>query len=252
VQVAIATPTPSLVAVPATQPAPVVATASDALDRQISKRLKDNPLDVAAHLDQQLLMLLRDQTVPDLSSLAMLPTDDRETISALMDCLANYRSGAQSGDNVALTKKVRPILDLADRIRTRADLAVPVVEFCSEVTAFGRYTPMPATFTAKHDHPAVIYCEVENFSSRLDDSRQWQTRLVQAMQIYNDHGISVWQEPQHTVVDTARTRRHDFFLARKIRIPSLPAGRYTLKVTITDSQAQRIAEGTAGLELTAE
>jgi hypothetical protein len=248
-QVAIAVPTPA----PASQPAPVIAAPTgDALDRQIAKRLKDNPLDVAAHLDQQMLMLLRDQSVPDLSSLAMLPSDDRETISALMDCLANYRSGAQNGDNIVLTKKVRPLLDLADRIRTRADLAVPVVEFCSEVTAFGRYTPMVAAFIAKQDHPAIIYCEVENFSSRLDDQHEWKTSLTQSMQVYNDHGISVWQDPQHTVVDSSRTRRHDFFLARRIRIPALPAGRYTLKVTITDSQAQRLAEGTQSMELTAE
>jgi len=45
-------------------------------------------------------------------------------------------------------------------------------------------------------------------------------------------------------VDHARAKRHDFFLARMVKLPrNLTAGSYTLKVTIVDQQAQRMAEG---------
>ena len=43
------------------------------MEARLAKRVKDDPRDVATHLEYQLLMFLKDQPLPDLNALATLP-----------------------------------------------------------------------------------------------------------------------------------------------------------------------------------
>jgi hypothetical protein len=263
-------PTEAAAAPPARSPAgPVMASVQqpivrplvlpadpNSLEQRLLQRTIDNPTDAAAHLEYQVHRFVTDEPVPDLTSLAGLPTEDREIVSALMDGLSTFRSGLRADGNMLSAQKVRPLLEMADRIRGQADLSVPRAALCSEVRQFGVYKEiMPARFAAGRVHDVILYCEVANFASQQNADAMWETRLSYEAVLYTEaeQGLPVDQHKPQVVPDQSRTRRHDFFLVDKIRLPAnLTIGRYLLKVTIIDQLSNRIAETTVPLQIVAK
>lgn len=238
-------------ATPATK-SPSVASVTDQLDQKLSTRVREYPRDTATQLEYQLLQFLRDEPVPELTSIASLPSEDRELLTALLDGLSNFRSGLRAEANMLQSKKVAPLLEMADRFRSLGELTVPTAVLCTKVDAFGVYEPMqPAQFTTGANNEAVLYCEVANFSSQLNSARQWETRLKHEAVVYNETGLNVWTAKADTVSDLSRNRRHDFYVVRRLRPPPLPVGRYLLKVTVTDLQMSRVAEATVPIQVVA-
>jgi hypothetical protein len=219
-------------------------TGSDnALTSRLLQHVQEFPTDLAGHLDLQLMRFLRDETVPQLEGLSGLSSEDREILSALLDGLSNFRTGLRADPNQLNSRKVRPLLELADRIRGSAELTVPTVCLCSEVRGFGQYEPMDANLKSGQDNPAILYCEVENFSSQQNDKLLWETKLSQEVVLYTETGFPVWRDKGAIPVDQARNRRHDFYVYKRITLPkTLAPGRYVLKVSIVDEQAKRVAE----------
>ncbi len=237
------------------QPRPLAA--SDDLAQRFAQQVKDYPQDVAAHLDWQLMQFLQGQSVPQLQSLSTLPAEDREILSALLDGLSNFRGAMRADNTMLFSQKIRPILETAERLRTQADLSIPVVALCTDVKGFGVYEPInPPRFEAGREHKVVVYCEVENFSSILDEQKRWQTKLKQDVVLYTEQGgDEAWHDTTFArpIVDYSRNRRHDFFIVKMIKLPAtLTIGRYLLKVTVKDEQMNRIAENTTSLQILAQ
>lgn len=228
--------------------------APDGLEQRLAKRAQDNPRDIASQLDYQLYELLDDESSPQLASISSLPNEDRELVAALVDGLNNFRTTVRQDNNMLLSKKIRPILDMADRIRSQADLNVPTVVLCKRVDGFGKYEPIdPPRFPAGRDNPAIVYCEIQNFESHLNDHRQWETKLTQSVTLFTETGMLAWKDKPRPVSDECRNRRHDFFLYDLVKLPAnLSIGRYLLKVTIVDLTANRVAESTVPLEIVAQ
>jgi hypothetical protein len=224
------------------------------LEASLARNLRDYPKDIWAQFDFQLLQFLKDKPVPQLDLLAKLTNEDRELLTAVMDGLANFRNAVRSDNNMLMSRKVRPILELADRVRAQADLIIPTLSLCTKVDGFGVYEPVePARFTAMKEHPIIVYCEVENFSSHLNEKKMWETKLSQEVVLYTETGLPVWQDKTENIPDLARNRRHDFFVVKKTRFPgNITIGRYLLKVTIVDQQASRVAEATVPVVFVAQ
>lgn len=250
---------------PATQPSdraetarlnlPAESAKEDDLLGKLSARVREYPRDAAAHLEYQLLQFLRDEPVPDLGAIAALPSEDRELLTTLLDGLANFRNGLRADANMLQSKKVSPLLELSDRLRSQGELSIPVAALCSDVKLFGVYEPLePARFTAGgKDNKAILYFEVANFSSQLNAEKKYETRLKQEAVLYAEAGLAVWRDKEDTVVDKSRNRRHDFFIADIVKLPeTLPMGRYLLKVTVTDLHVNRVAEATVPVEIVAQ
>lgn len=237
-------------------PAAATEMPGDPTLRKLAQRVKEYPRDVAGHFDYQLLRFVQDQPVPDMNSIASLPAEDRELLTALLDGLSNFRTTVRADNNLLLSKKVRPILELADRVRAQADLTIPMVALCTRVDGFGRYEPIESPrLTAGQEHPVILYCEVENFSSQLNDKRMWETRLTQESVLYTETGLPIWPEKAKSteLIDATRQRRHDFFVATRLQLPAnLTIGRYLLKITIIDSQVKRVAEATVPIVVVAK
>jgi hypothetical protein len=234
---------------------PIAASAGADTAARIVNRARDFPADPAAQVDDQLAKYLRDETVPDMATLAGLAPEDREMVGAMMDALSNFRSQLRAENNMLFSKKVQPLVELSDRLRSQAELGVPTVALCRGVHAFGVYEPMdPARFIAGVQQEAIVYCEVENFLSQPNDRNLYETRLTQSIVLYAEaSGVAAWTPSKDTIVDQARRRRHDFYLAKRIMLPpNLSIGRYLLKVTIEDQQAHHIAENTTPLEIVAQ
>jgi hypothetical protein len=238
-------------------PAPVVKKPTLPEDASLAailaKRVKENPRDLAAQLDYQLYQFTLGQSVPQLAPLAPLPTEDREVVAAVMDALSNFRTSAQNDANQLLSKKIRPLVELGDRLKAQADLTVPTLLLCRRVDGFGVYDPIePAEFPQGREVPVILYCEVANFSSQKADGKQWETTLSHSATLYKESGVPVWSDKTTNVTDHSRNRRHDFFIVKMMHLPStLPAGRYVLKVTVVDRQSNRIAEGSTTLTIVA-
>jgi hypothetical protein len=231
-----------------------MSASSTGLSDKFATRVRDYPRDVSAHLEYQLLQFLLDEQVPQLTVLAALPNEDRELVTAVLDGLTLFRNTLRSDNNMLLSKKIRPLIDMSDRLRSQADLTIPTVALCKSVEGFAKYDPIdPARFAAGAEHKAIVYCEVANFMSNLNDKHQWETRLRQELVLYMESGVPVWNDRTDTIVDTARNRRHDFFINKRIVIPgNLAVGRYLLKVSIIDEQANRVAEQTVPIVIAAK
>jgi hypothetical protein len=232
-----------------TSPRPTAAPKNDTsagdLDLTITRNLHENPKETWAQLDYQLLQFLKDKPTPQLEAMGNLSNEDRELVAAIMDGLSNFRNGIRADGNMLMSRKVRPFIELADRLRAQADLTIPTLALCSVVDGFASYTPIEPRFIAMKENKVIVYCEVENFASHLNDKKMWETKLSQEMVLYTETGLPVWQVKAQTIPDLARNRRHDFYLINKTAFPpNLTVGRYLLKVTVVDQQASRVAEAT--------
>jgi hypothetical protein len=242
---------------PATRPTAfdsAMAPTGSGLGERLATRIRDYPRDVSGHLEYQLMQLLLDQQVPQLAALAALPTEDREMVSAVIDGLVMFRNTLRADNNTLLSRKIGPLLEMADRLRTQADLSIPTVALCRSVRGFGDYDAIePARFAAMTEYKVILYCEVANFSSGLNDQQQWETVLKQEMVLYTEQGVPVWSDKTESIKDLARSRRHDFFVNKRITIPrNLTIGRYLLKVTIVDVHANRVAEASVPVVIAAQ
>src|SRR4051794_22019680 len=104
-----------------------------------------------------------------------------------MDLLSNLRTTLPSDENVLFGKKIRPPVDLADRLRGQAELSIPTIALCNRVNNFGNYEPFEKDrFVAGKAHDVVVYCEVENFSTQLNDKKMWETRLNEEIVLYTE------------------------------------------------------------------
>jgi len=262
-QIALATPAPKRSDVPQIVPEgeDFVAPAgphetpadSDQLLQQLSGKIKDNPRDLAAQLDYQLMQFLRGEQVPQMKAIGGLPSEDREVVTALLDGLSNFRSNVRNDSNQMLSQKIRPLVEMADRLRSQADLTLPNAALCTRVDGYGVYEPITPRFAAGKDHVAIVYCEVENFSSQMGDKKQWETKLSNECILYTETGMVAINDTSKSILDRSRNRRHDFFIVKKVKFPStLPMGRYVLKISVTDEQSNRVAETTIPVQIGAE
>ncbi|MDW8261561.1 MAG: hypothetical protein RMJ35_03470 [Phycisphaerales bacterium] len=220
---------------------------------RLSRRIRENPRDIASHLDYQLLLFVRDEQVPNLAAIAPLPQEDRELVTAVLDGLSNLRSTLRRDANLLIAEKIAPLVELAERLKTGAELTVPTMVLARRVEGFGRYETMDPRLIANRETPAIVYCEIENFSSQLNADQQWETNLSMEVVLFSEMGQQVFQDLPAKITDTSRTRRRDFFVRKLIKFPSnLTIGRYVLKVTMVDLQSNRVAETSLPLQVVAQ
>ena len=238
---------PSTVVPPSSAVVPVAPPAE--LPQKFDAKARTAPSDFVAQTDAQIARVLAGQrTAPE--NLSALEPEDRDLVLGLADGIANFRALAQRDPNALPTKKIRPLLDMADRLRAKADLSIVNPSVVTRVRGFGSYDPiLPLRLPAGIAHKPALYYEIENFSSRIDDKGLYRTNLRQDVVIYDAGGASVWEWPSEPVVDLCRRQRHDLYFAKIVRTPiNLSAGSYTIKITLTD--AERMAEASLPLVIT--
>jgi hypothetical protein len=227
---------------------------SDELERKLAQKIKDDPRDVAAQLDYQLLEFVKGRATPDMTAVAGLTAEDREIVTSILDGLGNFQSQVTTDNNMLLVRKIQPLLEMADRLRSESDLTISSIQLCTKVDSYGKYTLADPHYKAGQENPVIVYTEISNFTSELDDAHLWQTKLSQQAILYTETGVPVWPEKStaEPVIDQCHNRRHDFFVANVVRLPAtLSPGHYLLKVTVTDQLADRVAEATTPLDIAA-
>jgi hypothetical protein len=225
-------------------PASTPEVSGDALEQRLRQQAHDRPRDPLAQLDWGLFCMLKGNSTGGFAAVAFLPDRDRELVSSLIDGIGNFRSFLRSDSDPMFSKEIGPLLDMADRLRSQANLDIPVIALCKKVDAFGQYQPIDGEHLPYgRATEAIVYCEVENFVPRLDEKQLWETRLTQHAVLYSASGAEVWSDEVKTVADVCRNRRRDFFIYDVVKLPpTLPPGEYTLKVTVEDQNANKFAD----------
>lgn len=240
--------------------------AADALERdrvrelvvELSKELYRD----AAHADMPLreLFLIAATTLvsPDRAlnaeAIPGLTPREREILrefQTFFTSLGETLDGAADAEQ-AITSAIE---QLRAGLRTEPQLNLGTVALCTRVGGFGDFDQFDKyAFLAHSQQQAIVYIEIENFTSELNQRNEWVTELSQQLTIYSDRdGIPVWREDWQSATDRTRNKRTDFFVVQLITLPQpLSVGRYHLKVRVRDERSGAEAEASVPFEMVAD
>ena len=125
---------------------------------------------------------------------------------------------------------------------------------CRDVGGFGIYDPFTGHQFPRKSMPLIqVYAELAHFAPQMEDAR-YVMRFSEELALLNANDESeVWKQHPVMSTDTSRSRKRDFFLAHYLRIPrSVEAGKYKVRVTITDQTTGAKAVGTTPIVITDE
>jgi hypothetical protein len=142
----------------------------------------------------------------------------------------------------------RHLQQAAVKLTQSTPLAVRNLTFCSEVSSFGVYKPMP-TQTFKPGQQLLLYAEVENFMSEATD-KGYRTTLGSRWELLDNRGNRVAGEDFGSTEELCRNVRRDFFVRYFLKLPKpLPAGQYTLVLAVDDTLGSKSARGQISLSV---
>lgn len=126
-------------------------------------------------------------------------------------------------------------------LRPRTELTIDKACFCQWVKSFGNYKPLPEEHLFAPSAPArpgervQLYAEVKNFISDNRDGL-FETRFSSSVEIHDSKGEKIWHYrfDDRNYPIRSRTFLTDYFNNYSFFVPHLPAGNYTLTITIAD------------------
>ena len=255
------------------QPDPVVVPVVEPADTAGDDRLRQLVVELSAELYRQ--AAYRDMPLPELLLIAAttMVSPDRALVPDAIPGLTDRERElivkmqtffAQLGQDLVKTQDPEAIVAAVNALYSgladEPQLRLPHVALCTEVRGFGDYDQFPLNqagryaFLAHSRQQVVIYVEIEDFTSELNDNGQWLTQLSQQWVVYSDRdGIPVWREDWQVGVDMSRNRRDDFWIVQVITLPKdLSLGRYQLKIHIRDEMSGAEAETAIDFEMVAD
>lgn len=188
------------------------------------------------------------QAVPDLSE------KERELLGKLQTFFAELGRSLDDSDDVEHTI-VDAVARLRESIVRPLQLQLPTATLCTRVGGFGDYSAFGRnSFLAHSEQKVIVYLEVDEFTSTLNDKGEYVTELSQQLTIYADRdGIPVWKEDWQAAVDVTKNKRKDFFTVQVITLPkALSVGKYQLKVRMRDEKSGAEAETAIPFEMVAD
>ena len=246
---AISTTAPVVSAPPmsATRPATALSASPDAVEAKLYEQVKVQPDNLRAIIDDGLLRLAQGKPMLRRVELAGLAADDRQITEALFEGLGAFR-GQLMPASANANKRLMPLLEMGQKLQALAPLRVSTVAVCKKVDWFGVYEPLDAQ--KLYQDRFVLYCEVTGFQSRLADRGMWETRLMEQYTLSDDMGNVVLENQPTLFVDASRSRRHDFFTARIVRLTKpITPGDYTLRVRLTDQLSSKSAQASIAVRI---
>jgi hypothetical protein len=135
-----------------------------------------------------------------------------------------------------------------DPLRPLAELSVERMCFCREIIKFGDYRPLPDDYQFRPGETALVYMEIQNFSSEAR-GKLFVTRLASSARILDYQGNVINSLSECTLIDHSQTRRHDYCRSCWFNVPRTP-GSYTLWIKVTDVPTGRAAEKSLDFQVT--
>ena len=166
------------------------------------------------------------------------------------DLLSAFDAMKASSGNTPLAQRTAPLQEAIKGWQQDADLKLPRLVLASRVDSFGVYAPVAGAFEQGKRYTVIIYCEVANFASKKADDGWFSTRLSQQESLITEDGLLVWRPNAEEIEDRSLNRRQDFYLVKKLTIPeTLAAGKYSLRMSVTDRNSNKIAVVSLPIEI---
>jgi hypothetical protein len=241
-------------AVSANKPAVAAEPVDTFLSRvaDLRRRVADDPNNLEDQLRLRMLYLADGQDDKALASIAGTDAEIEEIIHAQVNALIAARSSSGRDPATWANRQLDSTESLRKMLGAKADLSVPKVALCTEITGFGLYKPIePAEFQARRKNLLLVYIEVENFVSKKTPSGLYRTLLSVRQSLVSQDGQELWSKKDENIEDLARRQRRDFYLTiGPIAIPkSLAPGSYILKVEVEDALAGKMNSAVAKFKL---
>lgn len=186
--------------------------------------------------------------IPDLTE------DERVLLAHLQTFFASVGETLDRGSDVN-TGVAQAAATLKQALVHEPQLTLPTLALCTRVGGFGDYAPFERNmFLAGGDQKAIVYIEIEDFVSEINQNNEFVTELSQQLTIFSERdGIPVWHEDWQQATDVTRNKRQDFFTTQIITLPkTLSVGKYTLKVRVRDEKSKAESESSLPFELVAD
>ncbi len=249
-----AEPEASPAAATANKPA-VTAEPVDTIIKRIAdlrSRVTADPNNLEEQLRLRLLYLADKQDDKAIESIPGTDAEIEEIIQVEMSMLIAARSSSGRDPATWANRQIESIKSLRKMLGAKADLSVPTVALCTQISGFGLYKPIePAEFPARRKNLLLVYIEVENFLSKKTPSGLHRTLLSVRQSLVSRDGQELWSKKDENIEDIARRQRRDFYLTiGPIEIPkSLAPGSYILKVEVEDVLAGKMNSAVAKFKL---
>jgi hypothetical protein len=189
------------------------------------------------------------QAVPDLSE------KERELLAKLQAFFAELGRSLDGSHDVERTI-IESVAKLRESIIRPPQLKLTTAALCTRVGGFGDYSQFNRhAFLAHSEQKVIVYLEIDEFTSELNDKGEYVTELAQQLTIYADRdGIPVWGGGDwQTAVDVTKNQRKDFFTVQVVTLPkALSVGKYQLKVRVRDEKSGAEAETAIAFEMVAD
>lgn len=166
---------------------------------------------------------------------------DRQFWQSQLWAMLHYFDENQPSPEARAAETIVSLEEAIDALRPRADLRMSSPLFCQKVQNYGNYEQF-SKFEFAAGQPVVVYWEVENFASQ-ESPEGFRTKMEAVLEIYDNRGTVVERIERQFTDDVCRRRRRDYFNTILLRLPkNLGSGEYTLKVSLRDNLANRMAE----------
>ncbi len=212
------------------------------LEKQLAAAEKPDP---GSQRLLRLLHMANGDEIQALKDVEALPQQEKEAWSQLMWLASNLW-----GINNRLTPEGRAaeslvaLEELQRSLRRAAGLQIRSLKLCTKVVGYGVYDEMPEpTFAAGRSSKVIVYVEVENFVSRLQDDKQYHTKLQLRLQLFAKGGAApLWEKAYTNIEDASFNHRRDLYVPVLITLNKQRAGEYVLKVAVDDVHAGKTDE----------
>lgn len=190
----------------------------------------------------------------DPSAIPDLTEEERALLAHLQTFFASVGETLDRGSDVN-AGVAQAAASLKQALVHEPQLNLPTLALCTRVGGFGDYSPFERNvFLAGADQKAIVYLEIEDFVSEINQNNEFVTETSQQLTIFSERdGIPVWHEDWQQATDVARNKRQDFFTTQIITLPkNLGVGKYTLKVRVRDDRSKAESETSIPFEFVAD
>lgn len=211
--------------------------------KSVQQQIEDNPNNLYLQKMSRMLLATAGYEEQALQPIEGLSDEENRQVSDLLRMLLAMQSSTPTTPEEA-TSHLATIERLREELMGIAELQIPKVKLCKLVDGFGVYEQFDSyEFAAGRSQPVLVYCELKNYALKTDEAGMHHTRLKVALDLYNARGSTA--QPGLSipnVEDISSNKRNDFYLSPIYTLSSsLPPGEYTLKVTIQDMNANKVA-----------
>ena len=232
-------------------PAPGInspATAANApvtLD-QLIEQWQAQPVDGSyrQQLDQRLVLVLAGKYEDARRPLESVSDQQQQMASRLIEMLIGIRESHGGNPRAEAQRVLTEVQALTDSLLQISDPEITTLALTRAVRGFGQYDLFdPADFPTGRANEFVVYSELRNFQSRKTDDGWFESEFSMKTTILNRGGEVILEINDDPIKDRCRSRRHDCFIPRLVRLPAtLSPGEYVVKLTIVDKIGEKVTE----------